>query len=140
MKFIELSGAGGFFLLRPAEPSERGPSLKIPLNSSGALFERHFTLTKARFERIAEFFAFAQRLKYGELFRLDAAEVHGIVDAVHDEINGLRRELGDGANMFFLALLGEGVAGEVGVFVFFADGEKQIVDGIREIEQADIGL
>src|SRR5579863_1133963 len=140
MKFIELSGAGGFFLLRPAEPSERGPSLKISLNSGSALFERHFTLPERGVECVAQFLALAQRFEYGKFVRLDAPEVDGIVDAVHDEIDGLRIELSDGAHVLFLAPFGEGIAGEVGVFVFFADGEKKIVNRISEVEQADIRL
>src|SRR5579872_3034236 len=125
---------------RPAEPSERGPRLKICLNRSGALFKRHLTSAKCAFERVSEFFAFTQSLEHGEFFRLDAAEIHGIVDPVHNEVNRLRLELRGGANMPFLTLFGEGVAGEIGVFVFFADGKKKVVDGIREIEQPDVWL
>ena len=110
------------------------------MNGSGALFERHFTLAECGVECVAELLALAQRFEYGEFFRLDAAEVDGIVDAMHDKIDRLRLELGDGANVLFLALFGEGVAGEVGVFVFFADGEKKIVNRIGEIEQANIWL
>src|ERR1700748_3236423 len=117
-----MSGAGGFGLLRPAEPSERGPSLKICLNGGSPLFERHFTFFECGVESFRERLAFGESGEDGEFLRVDAAEVDGVVDAMNDEIYRLRIELGDGTDVLFLSLFGKGVAGEVGV-VLFAHGE-----------------
>ncbi len=103
-------------------------------SSSGILLLRN-----AASRRLSQRLAFAERGEDGEFFGFDAAEIDGIVDAVHNEIDRLRIELGDGADVLFFALFGEGVAGKVGV-VFFANGEEKIVDGIGEVEQANVRL
>lgn len=80
-----------------------------------------------------------QGFEDGKLFPFEAAEIDGIVDAMDGEIDGSGFKTSDRGNFFALLALLHGIAGDFR-WRIASDGEQQIVDGIVEIEKANIGL
>ena len=106
---------------------------------SGALVRRNRAGAEARDDGALESVTFAESVEDCVFLALKAAEIDGVVEAMDREKDRCGFEARNGGNFFAFLALGHGVAGDVGGGVVL-DGEEEVVNGIAEIEEADVGL
>lgn len=121
------------------EPAKGGPVAEPGRSVESLLLGGSTARAEAAFDSAFEGAAFMESGEDAELFPFETAEIDAVVDAMNHQVRGNRFETRDGGSFFAFLSLGHGVAGNVGAGVVL-DGEKEIVDGIPKIEEANAGL
>src|SRR5208282_3942419 len=125
---------------RTAEPSHSGPKFEPLANRFYALGNGHGGLPESVRDRRPDALPVSQGGQQAISFRLEPAEIHGVVVPVHGQENRLRPETAEAAQGGAFVPAGHGVARGLAVLGFLVHFEQQIVHRILEREQADVGL
>ncbi len=136
--YNKIQRAAPFFSGRQNQPRADQPQPALHLRRPLPMRNRAFA--ESGFDGHAQSFSLSKRGENRKFLLLDAAEVNGVVDAVHGQKNLRWLQLCNSANAFALAMLRESVAGEIRVFVFFAHFKEKIVYGITETQQSHVRL
>ena len=131
--------AGQALDLRRGKPAERGPVPEPGRGIGGLLGYGSTRSVEAGLDGAFEGPTILESTEDGELFPFEAAKVDQVVHAMNGQVSRKRFEAGYGGDLFPFLTLGHGIAGDVGAGVVL-NGQEEVVDGIAQIQQTEIGL